>query len=134
MHATRQAKALFVEMRERLELARDAWADAREEGHGHVSAGLAALRAVAGRQAKELNQGEIKQRLERIAGREFGADEPVHDAGTEAIRDRLRHALGRDKIDPQKKPQHELDEERERARLLERERQRELDRNLGWEL
>ena len=60
VHATRQAKALFAEMRERLELARDAWAEAREEGQGHVSAGLAALRAAAGRQAKELDQDEIK--------------------------------------------------------------------------
>lgn len=134
VHATRQAKALFEEMRERLELARDAWAEAREEGHGHVSAGLAALRAVAGRQAKELDQDEIKQRLARIAGRDLGADEPVHEAGAEAIRDRLRQALGRGTSDPQKKPQHELEEERERARQLERERQRELDRELGWEL
>ena len=134
VHATRQAKALFVEMRERMELARDAWAEAREEGHGHVSAGLAALRAVAGRQAKELDQDEIKQRLERIAGRDLAADEPVHEAGAEAIRDRLRQALGRGASDPQKRPQHEVEEERERARQLERERQRELDRDLGWEL
>ena len=134
VHATRHAKALFVEMRERLELARDAWAEAREEGHGPVSAGLAALRAVAGRQAKELDQDEIKARLERIAGRNLVTDEPVHDVGADAIRDRLRQALGRDKSDPQKKPQHELEEERERARQLERERQRELDRDLGWEL
>jgi hypothetical protein len=72
VHAVRQAKAMFAEMRERLELARDAWAEAREEGQGHVSAGLAALRAAAGRQAKELDQDEIKQRLARIAGRELG--------------------------------------------------------------
>ena len=134
VHATRQAKALFVEMRERLELARDAWAEAREEGQGHVSAGLAALRAVAGRQAKELDQEEIKARLEQIAGHDLGADEPVHEAGAEAIRDRLRQALGRDKADQQKKPQHELEEEREHTRQIERERQRELDRDLGWEL
>jgi hypothetical protein len=54
-----------------LELAREAWAEAREEGQGHVSAGLAALRAAAGRQAKELDPDEIKQRLARIAGREL---------------------------------------------------------------
>ena len=89
VHATRQAKALFAEMRERLELARDAWAEAREEGHGHVSAGLAALRAAAGRQAKELDPDEIKQRLARIAGHDLGADEPSHEVGANAIRDRL---------------------------------------------
>lgn len=54
-----------------------AWAEAREEGLGHVSAGLAALRAVAGRQAKKLDPDEIKQRLARIAGRELGADNPA---------------------------------------------------------
>ena len=134
VHATRQAKALFAEMRERLELARNAWDEAREEGQGHVSAGLAALRAVAGRQAKELDQDEIKQRLARIAGRDLGADEPVHEAGAGAIRDRLNQALGRDKPDQQQKQQQERDDEREKQRQLERERQREQDRDLGWEL
>lgn len=136
VHAVRQAKAMFAEMRERLELARDAWAEAREEGQGHVSAGLAALRAAAGRQAKELDQGEIKQRLARIVGREQGADGTSHDAGAGAIRDRLNQALGRGKPDPRERPQHEQDEEhkRERQRQLELERLRELDRDLGWEL
>ena len=134
VHAVRQAKAVFAEMRERLELARDAWAEAREEGQGHVSAGLAALRAVAGRQAKELDQDEIKQRLARIAGRDLGADDSAHAAGTDAIRDRLRQVLGRGTSDPQKKPQHALEEERKRLRQIELERQRERDRDLGWEL
>ena len=132
MHAVRQAKAMFAEMRERLELARDAWTEAREEGQGHVSAGLAALRAVAGRQAKELDPDEIKERLARIAGRELGADEPAHEAGANAIRDRLNQALGRGTPEPRQKDQHELDEERKRQ--LELERKRELDRDLGWEL
>ena len=132
VHAVRQAKAMFAEMRERLELARDAWAEAREEGRGHVSAGLAALRAAAGRQAKELGQDEIKQRLARIAGRELGTDGPVHEAGANAIRDRLNQALGRGKPDQHEKQQHKLEEERKRQ--LEQERQHERDRDLGWEL
>jgi len=111
LHATRQAKALFAEMRERLELAREAYAEAREEGQGHVSAGLAALRAVAGRQAKELDQDEIKQRLARIAGRDLGADETAHEAGADAIRDRLKQVLGRDKPDPRVEQQRRLEEE-----------------------
>ena len=134
VHATRQAKAMFAEMRERLELARDAYAEAREEGHGHVSAGLAALRAVAGRQAKELDPDEIKERLARIAGRELGEEEPAHEAGANAIRDRLNQVLGRGTSEPRQKPQHELDEERKRQHQVELERQRELDRDLGWEL
>jgi hypothetical protein len=133
VHATRQAKAMFTEMRERLEMARDAWAEAREEGQGHLSAGLAALRAAAGRQAKELDQDEIKQRLARIAGRDLGADESAHDAGADAIRDRLKQVLGRDKPDPRQE-QRRLEDEREKQRQLELERQRERDRDLGWEL
>ena len=134
VHAVRQAKAMFAEMRERLEMARDAWAEAREEGHGHVSAGLAALRAVAGRQAKELDQGEIKQRLARIAGRDLGVDEVAHEAGGDAIRDRLKQVIGRDKPDPREDHRRKLEEEREKQRQLELKRQRERDRDLGWEL
>ncbi len=134
VHAVRQAKTMFAEMRERLELARDAWAEAREEGQGHVSAGLAALRAAAGRQAKELDPDEIKERLARIAGRELGEEEPAHEAGANAIRDRLNQVLGRGTSEPRQKPQHELDEERKRQHQVELERQRELDRDLGWEL
>ena len=134
VHATRQAKAMFAEMCERLELARDAWAEAREEGYGHVSAGLAALRAVAGRQAKELDPDEIKQRLARIAGRDLGADQSAHEAGADAIRDRLKQVLGRDKPDPRIEQQRKLEEEREKQRQLELERQRKRDRDLGWEL
>ena len=134
MHAVRHAKAVFAEMRERLELARDAWAEAREEGHGHVSAGLAALRAVAGRQAKELDQDEVKQRLARIAGRDLGADGTGHAAGADAIRDRLKQVLGRDKPDPREDHRRKLEEEREKHRQLDLERRRERDRDLGWEL
>jgi hypothetical protein len=122
VHAVRQAKAMFVEMRERLDLARDAWAEAREEGQGHVSAGLAALRAVAGRQAKELDQDEIKQRLARIAGRDQGVDSTGHEAGADEIRHRLKQVLGRDTPDPGQEQQRRLEEERER------------DRDLGWEI
>jgi hypothetical protein len=121
-------------MRERLELARDAWAEARGEGHGHVSAGLAALRAVAGWQAKEVDQDEIKQRLVRIAGRDLAVGGLGHDAGAEAIRDRLKQALGRDKPDPRQEQRRKLEEEREKQRQLELERQRERDKDLGWEL
>ena len=134
VQATRLAKVLFAEMRERLELARDAWDEAREEGHGHVSAGLAALRAAAGRQAKELDQDKVKERLARIAGRDLRADETAHDAGADTIRDRLKQVLERGKPDLRQEQQRKLEEDRERQRQLELERQRERDRDLGWEL
>ncbi len=134
VHAVRQAKTMFAEMRERLEQVRDAWAEAREEGVGRVGAGLAALRAAAGRQAKELDQEEVRQRLARIAGQEQGAE---HDhapgQGNRDIRGRLANVLGKARAEDQgrekarqKEREQELDEERKR--------QRELDRDLGWEL
>jgi len=132
VHAVRQAKVLFAEMRERLELARDAWAEARDEGQGHVSAGLAALRAAAGRQAKELDQDEIKQRLARIAGRDLG-EEHDHAPGQGArdIRGRLADVLGKAKSEDQER---EKARQKEREQELEAERKRERDRDLGWEL
>ena len=139
MHAVRQAKAMFAEMRERLELAREAWTEAREEGQGHVSAGLAALRAAAGRQAKELDPDEIKERLARIAGRDLGAEQEVIEGqgARRDIRGRLADVLGKEKAAERsqaKEKQHELEEERKRQRQMELERQRERDRDLGWEL
>jgi hypothetical protein len=134
VHAVRQAKAMFAEMRERLELARDAWAEARQEGQGHVSAGLAALRAAAGRQAKGLDQDEIKERLARIAGRDLGeGHDHTPGQGVRDIRGRLADVLGKARAE---------DQDREKARQKEREqeideerrRQRERDRDLGWEL
>lgn len=134
MHAVHQAKAMFAEMRERLELARNARAEAREEGQGHVSAGLAALRAAAGRQAKELEPDEIKQRLARIAGRNLDEehDHTPEQDGRE-VREGLSDVLGKARAE---------DQEREKARQKEREqeldedrkRRHELDKDLGWEL
>lgn len=44
VHAARQARTMFREMRERLELARDTYGLACDGGQGRVSAGSAALR------------------------------------------------------------------------------------------
>lgn len=134
VHAVRQAKAMFAEMRERLELARDAWAEAREEGQGHISAGLAALRAAAGRQAKELDQDEIKERLARIAGRDLGEEhDHVPGQGARDIRGRLADVLGKARAEDQGQ-EKARQKEREQQMDEERKRQRELDRDLGWEL
>ena len=134
VHAVRQAKAMFAEMRERLELARDAWAEAREEGQGHVSAGLAALRAAAGRQAKELDPDEIKERLARIAGREPGEEhDHASGQGNHDIRGRLANVVGKASAEDQER-EKARQKEREQELDEERKRQRELDRDLGWEL
>ncbi len=92
------------------------------------------MRAVAGRQAKERDQDEIKERLARIAGSDLGADGTGHEAGADAIRDRLEQVIGRDRPDPRIEQLRKLEEEREKQRQLELERQRERDRDLGWEL
>ncbi len=134
VHAVRQAKAMFVEMRERLELAREAYAEAREEGQGHVSAGLAALRAAAGRQAKELGQDEIKQRLARIAGREQNQEyDHAPGRGSRDIRSRLADVLGKARAEDQQR-QKVRPNEREQQLDENRKRRRELDRDIGWEL
>ena len=134
VHAVRQAKAMFAEMRERLELARDAWAGAREEGQGHVSAGLAALRAAAGRQAKELDQDEIKQRLAKIAGRNL-SEEHDHalEQGGRDTRGRLADVLGKARADDQAREKNRVRESEQKIDE-ERKQQRELDKDLGWEL
>ena len=64
----------------------------------------------------------------------LGADEVAHEAGGDAIRDRLKQVLGRDKPDPREAHRRKLEDEREKQRQLELERQRERDRDLGWEL
>jgi hypothetical protein len=134
VHAVRQAKAMFAEMRERLELARDAWAEAREEGQGHVSAGLAALRAAAGRQARELDPDEIKQRLARIAGHDQGEEhDHLAGQGDRDIRSRLAEVLGKARAEDQER-EKARQKEREQELDEERKRQREIDRDLGWEL
>ena len=127
VHAVRQAKALFAEMRERLELAREAYGAARDEGLGHVSAGLAALRAAAGRQGLGSRQGDIAERLAGITGRdagERGAD--IADRAGRDIRERLSEALGRATPVAQEEVGTEKD--------LGRDRVRERDDDSGWGL
>ena len=96
VHAARQARAAFRELRERLDIARETYGAEREAGHGRVSAGLAALRAAA---AKERGAGaseDIRERLARITGREDREAEVECD-GPGHGRERLREALDRDR-------------------------------------
>jgi hypothetical protein len=81
VHAARQARAMFVDMRARLELVRDAYSAARDQGLDWVTAGLAALRAAAAR--------------ERGAGLEPGQGARMQDAAPD-LRARLASILQRD--------------------------------------
>jgi hypothetical protein len=99
-----------------------------------VSAGLAALRAVAGRQAKELDPNEIKQRLPRIAVRDLG-EEHDHSPGQDDrdIRGMLAEVLSKARAEDQER-EKARQKEREQELDEERKRRHELDRDLGWEL
>ena len=150
VHALRQARALFADMRERLELARETWVHAREDGADLVTAGLAALRAAVQRHGLEQEHGvgggqdpgqghsveaeSIRERLARIVGRDLQADEFDKEAERDSIRDRLQQVLGRDTLEPDQDEEHALEAERARLRQLERERLHERDVGLDWEL
>ncbi|MES0864822.1 MobQ family relaxase [Ruegeria sp. SCPT10] len=80
VHAARQARAAFREMRERLDIARETYGAGREAGQGRVSAGLAALRAAATKDREAGRPGEdFRERLARVVGRSedrVGAPKP----------------------------------------------------------
>lgn len=110
VQAARQERALLAELRARLELARDTWTHAREEGADRITAGLAALRAVAQKHAIErehvrdvspehapvLEAGSLRARLARILDRGIGRREPevAHETGPEHGQDDIRARLG----------------------------------------
>lgn len=134
VHTVRQPKAVSPNMRERLELAREAYAEAREEGRGHFSVGLAVLCAAAGRQARELDQDEIEPRLARIAGQEQGEEHNLAlGQNNRDIRGWLADVLDKASAENQERGKARQ-KEREQERDEERKRQRELDGNLGWEM
>ena len=142
------------EVRERAELARERYAEAREEGLGRVGAGLAALRAAAERDRERVREREagpedLRDRLRAILGRqdereaEQGAERELgrgvergRDRAPEdgrSVAERLRAALDGARSAP---PGRELRTEQE-ERAAERERRREIarervrDRDLG---
>lgn len=147
VHALRRAKALFADMRERLELARATWIHAREEGADLVTAGLTALRAAVQMHRLEREHGlevtdepalgaavearSVRERLARIVERDLRKENIAQEEG-DTIRDRLQQLLERDKPAPHQEYEKRLEEERERQRQLERERQYERDIGLDW--
>ncbi|MGB3246785.1 MAG: MobQ family relaxase [Sulfitobacter sp.] len=97
VHAARQARLAFQEMRERLDVAREVYGAARDEGQGRVSAGLAALRAAASKERGAGASDDIRERLARITGR----DEPERGVQSDeepkrSAQERLREALDKD--------------------------------------
>lgn len=137
VHAARQARAAFVEMRERLGVVRDAYSAARDQGQDRVAAGLAALRAAAGRQREGVEDGgreRLKDRLAQIVERGSAREA---DAGGEQggaakgrdIRSRLSETLGR--AGPGAwEGEHKDGEKRSAAKG----RDMGQDRDEGWEL
>ncbi|WP_281859099.1 MobQ family relaxase [Litoreibacter halocynthiae] len=105
VHAARQARMAFQEMRERLDLAREVYGAARDEGQGRVSAGLVALRAAASRERGAVASDDIRERLAQITGRDDSdREEPERgvQSGDEPGRprnaqERLREALDKDR-------------------------------------
>jgi len=111
-HAARQARMAFQDMRERLDLARETYGMAREEGQGRVSAGLAALRAAVDKdRSGERGAENVRERLARITdrGRER-EDTPEPQAGERnTARERLKGILDRDASDTPQATSHKLD-------------------------
>lgn len=134
VHAARQARAMFSEMRERLGAVRDAYTDARDQGHGRVTAGPAALRAAAERQregAMESRKESVRDRLAQIVGRDSSEREAVSDGqGGRDIRDRLNEALGR--VKPAAREGQQRDERDERDVAKDRDRGPGHGEGWGW--
>ena len=136
VHAARQAREVFAEMRERLDVARETYGTAREEGRGRVSAGLAALRAAAAKDGQEQSPDGIKERLAKIVERDQGRDAPDQveppEEKQESVKDRPRSLLDRSKPAQIEKGQdeRELDKDRENERDI----GRDTDRGEGHSL
>ena len=99
VHEARSLRALYAELKDRVEQAREAWGQTREQGRDRIGAGLAALRAAAAK-----HDGR-----EAGAERARGAGEAGQDHGRgvdqEAIRERLRGLVGRSERDgPERDP------------------------------
>ncbi|MDA8587158.1 MobA/MobL family protein [Rhodobacteraceae bacterium] len=98
VHAARQARALFREMRERLELARETYGAEREAGQGRVSAGLAALRAAVDKdRSGERGEEGVRERLAGILDRDRGLQSDEEQAGgRNYARERLKEIMEKD--------------------------------------
>jgi len=96
VHASRQARAVFEDMRERLTLARETYATERGQGRDRISAGLEAIRAAASRDRGEASQESITERLSGILERaREGSGQ--RDPEGRGIEERLKEITGQDR-------------------------------------
>jgi len=96
VHAARQARAAFREMRERLDIARETYGIEREAGHGRVSAGLAALRAATAKDRDGRTSDDIRERLSQVVGRSRDQDDTPKPEGRNYARERLKEIMEKD--------------------------------------
>ncbi|WP_248411082.1 MobQ family relaxase [Aliiroseovarius sp. S2029] len=99
VHAARQARAAFREMRARLELARETYGIEREAGQGRVSAGLAALRAATAKDRnrnRDRNPDDFRERLARVVGGSRDQDDTLRPEGRNYARERLKEIMEKD--------------------------------------
>ncbi len=93
VHAARQARAAFREMRERLDIARETYGIEREAGQGRVSAGLAALRAATAKERDGRMSDDIRGRLSQVVGRSRDQDDTPKPEGRNYARKRLKEIM-----------------------------------------
>ena len=97
VHAARQARAAFREMRERLDIARETYGIEREAGQGRVSAGLAALRAATAKDRdRDRKPDDFRERLARVVGRSRDQDDTPKPEGRNYARERLKEIMEKD--------------------------------------
>ncbi|MEM6899809.1 MAG: MobQ family relaxase [Pseudomonadota bacterium] len=97
VHAARQARAAFRELRERLDIARDTYAAERDAGQGRVSAGLAALRAAASKErGAQAGPEDMRERLAKVVGRSEDREDTPKPESRNYARERLKEIMEKD--------------------------------------
>ena len=97
VHAARQARAAFRELRARLDIAREAYGAERDAGQGRVSAGLAALRAAAAKErGARAGPEDMKERLARVVGRSEDQDDTPKPERLTYAQKRLKEIMEKD--------------------------------------
>ena len=95
VHASRQARAVFDNMRERLTLARETYTQERKQGQDRISAGLEAIRAAASRDRGGVSQESIAERLNGILERAHEGP-GNRDPKGRSVEERLREITGQE--------------------------------------